>query len=52
VDVYAGLSPDQFPILSAILAATDEQRFDSDRQFEDLLDAYVRGLQARIAERA
>ena len=49
--VYAGLSPDDFPVLTTIMAAADPARFDSERQFEDLLDAYVRGLQARIADR-
>lgn len=52
VAVYAGLPPETFPILSGILATMDQEQFDSDRQFEDLIDAYVRGLQARIAERA
>jgi TetR/AcrR family transcriptional regulator, tetracycline repressor protein len=46
--VYAGLSPDEFPILATILASPEAQDMDSERQFEDLLDAYVRGLAARI----
>ena len=50
--VYAGLSPEAFPTLTAIMAAADPASFDSDRQFERLLDAYVRGLEAQVGERA
>jgi AcrR family transcriptional regulator len=49
--IYSGLSPDDFPMLTTIMAAADPVRFDSDLQFEDLLDAYVRGLEAQIRER-
>jgi hypothetical protein len=51
VGVYAGLSPDDYPILSRIMGSAGAQQFDPERQFEDLLDAYVRGLEARIGER-
>lgn len=47
--VYAGLTPDEFPILAAIMASPEAQAIDSEHQFEDLLDAYVRGFAARIA---
>jgi AcrR family transcriptional regulator len=49
--VYAGLPPDEFPILTRVMTSANAQQFDSERQFEDLLDAYVRGLEARIGER-
>ena len=49
--VYAGLSPDEFPILTGLMASSDAQRFDSERQFEVLLDAYIGGLEARIGKR-
>jgi AcrR family transcriptional regulator len=49
---YAGLSSDEFPILATIMGSAEAQAFDSPKQFEDLLDAYVRGLEARIGERA
>ncbi len=51
VGVYAGLSSDDYPILSTIMGSAEAQQFDSERQFEDLLDAYVRGLEARIGKR-
>ena len=50
-DVYAGLSRDESPILTAVMISPDAQRFDSERQFEDLLDADVRGLETRIGDR-
>lgn len=49
--VYAELSPEEFPILSGIMAAAGAEQFDSDRQFEDLLDAYVQGLSMRVGKR-
>jgi TetR/AcrR family tetracycline transcriptional repressor len=49
--VYAGLSPEEFPLLTTIMASADPASFDSERQFEDLLGAYVRGLEARVGER-
>jgi AcrR family transcriptional regulator len=49
--VYSGLSADEFPMLTAIMAAATPERFNADLQFGDLLDAYVRGLEARLGER-
>jgi TetR/AcrR family tetracycline transcriptional repressor len=49
--VYAALSPDEFPILAGILTSPEALFVDSERQFEELLDAYVRGLEARIGMR-
>lgn len=51
LDVYAELSPEAFPNLTTIMRSLTPEAFDSTLQFEDLLDAFVRGLQARIAER-
>jgi AcrR family transcriptional regulator len=47
---YAELPPDQFPTILAVMAEATPDSFDSTRQFEDLLDAYVRGLEARFAD--
>jgi hypothetical protein len=46
-----GLSADEFPMLTTIMVSADSQRFSADFPFEDLLDAYVRGLQARLGPR-
>lgn len=50
--VYAGLSPDDYPILTAIMASAEPEAFDSAKQSEALLDAHVRGFEARIGERS
>jgi AcrR family transcriptional regulator len=49
-NVYAELSPDEFPNLTAIMGSLPPEAFDSTRQFEDLLDAFVRGLEVRLSE--
>jgi TetR/AcrR family tetracycline transcriptional repressor len=49
LDVYAELSPDDFPNLTTIMSSLTPKDFDSTRQFEDLLDAFVRGLEVRLA---
>ena len=45
---YASLRPDEFPTITAVMATADAESFDPDRQFEDLLDALVRGFAARF----
>ena len=52
MSVYAGLSPEAFPLMTLVMGTADATQFDSERQFEDLLDAYVRGLELRRAERS
>ncbi len=48
--VFSSLSPEEFPTITSVLATTDPAAFDPERQFEDLLDAFVRGLAARLEE--
>jgi AcrR family transcriptional regulator len=48
--VYAGLSPDEYPILTEVMGSAGPEAFDSEKQFEDLLEAYIRGLEARLPE--
>jgi AcrR family transcriptional regulator len=50
-EAYQDLAPDEFPTISAVMAARTPESFDSELQFEALLDAYVRGLEARFAAR-
>ena len=45
---YASLAPEEFPTITAVLTNADPASFDPDRQFEDLLDALVRGFAARF----
>jgi AcrR family transcriptional regulator len=45
---YASLRPDEFPTITTVMATADPASFDPDRQFEDLLDALVRGFAARF----
>jgi TetR/AcrR family transcriptional regulator, tetracycline repressor protein len=48
---YGSLSPEEFPTISAVLAQAGSAGFNPSNQFEDLLDAFVRGLEARFAHR-
>ena len=48
--VFSSLPPEEFPTITSVLATTDPAAFDPGRQFEDLLDAFVRGLAARLEE--
>jgi AcrR family transcriptional regulator len=47
---YSGLSPDEFPTIGAVIAGAGAGAFDPTDQFEDLLDAFVRGLEARFTD--
>ena len=49
---YSGLSPEVYPTIVAAMANAGPEAFDSVAQFESLLDAYVRGLEARFAEQS
>jgi TetR/AcrR family tetracycline transcriptional repressor len=46
---YRSLSVEDFPTVAAAYGQAAPDSFDSDSQFEALLDAFVRGLEARIA---
>jgi AcrR family transcriptional regulator len=45
---YASLAPEEFPTITAVIAEADPASFEPDRQFENLLDALVRGFASRF----
>lgn len=45
---YASLPPEEFPTITSAMATADPATFEPERQFEDLLDALVRGFAARF----
>jgi TetR/AcrR family tetracycline transcriptional repressor len=50
--VYSTISLERFPTLAAAMASAGPAAFDSEQQFERMLDAYVRGLEITLGARS